>query len=124
VAANITASESTSSTSYTNLTTAGPTLTNFPVPASGKVLITVTTGMQGSQGGSSCFMSFTGSGANSIAASDINALILGGNNLQRASASFVLTGLTAGNTTLTSQYKAAGGQCTFSNRSIWAIPLP
>jgi hypothetical protein len=73
-------------------------------------------------------MGFAISGGNTIAASDANALILTNNNLQQASASFVRTGLTSGaSDTFTGQYKVSSGgspMCTYSNRSIWAIPLP
>ena len=94
------------------------------VPASGRVLVTVSSGMSNSTGGGSDFMSFAVSGATTVVASDAQALILGGNNLQAASASFVVTGLTAGSNTFTAQYKVSGGTGTFVNRSIWAIPLP
>jgi hypothetical protein len=73
-------------------------------------------------------MSFVASGANTVAASDANAVILSGSTLQRASASSVLSSLTPGSTTFTGKYKLAGGgggaNCTFSNRSIMVIPLP
>jgi hypothetical protein len=72
-------------------------------------------------------MSFAGTGANTIAAADANALIQAGSAQQRASASTVLIGLNPGATTLTSKYKVSGGgaaSCTFANRSITAIPLP
>ena len=73
-------------------------------------------------------MGFAMTGANTVAASDLNAQIHQGSNLNQDSASFVLQGLTPGSTTFTAQYKSmpAGGTptCTYSNRSIWAIPLP
>jgi hypothetical protein len=124
VAAAVATSQTTSSTSYTDLTTAGPAVT-VTVPASGKVLVTVTSGMQNSTGGGSCFMAFAVSGPTSVAASDAQAVILGGNNLQAASASYVVSGLTAGGSyTFTAKYRVTTGTGTFSNRSIWAIPLP
>jgi hypothetical protein len=72
-------------------------------------------------------MSFAGAGTNNITATDANALVLAGSAQQRASATAVLIGLNAGNTTLTAKYKVSGGgaaSCTFANRSIMAIPLP
>jgi hypothetical protein len=59
------------------------------------------------------------------AANDANALVLAGGSAQKASASFVVTGLTAGEHTFEAKYRTSGpGTCTFSSRSIWAIPLP
>jgi hypothetical protein len=59
------------------------------------------------------------------AANDANALVLAGGSAQKASASFVVTGLTAGEHTFEAKYRTSGpGTCTFASRSIWAIPLP
>jgi hypothetical protein len=72
-------------------------------------------------------MSFAGTGANIIIASDANALIEAGSAQQRASANAVLIGLNPGATTLTAKYKVTGGgsaSCAFGNRTIMAIPLP
>jgi hypothetical protein len=96
------------------------------VPKSGKALVSVTAGMEGFGGSSSCFMGFEVTGGPTVAPSDGNALILAGHQLQQSSASFVVTGLTAGNSdTFEAKYRTSDGKtCTFSNRSIWAIPLP
>jgi hypothetical protein len=57
--------------------------------------------------------------------SDANALILAGGVRQQTSASFVIEGLTPGSATILAKYKTSDGkECTFSNRSIFAIPLP
>jgi hypothetical protein len=127
VADSVAASQVTTSTTYVDLTTAGPGVT-LTVPASGRVLVSVTSGMTGSSGAVSCFMSFAASGVNTVAAADANAITLASATLQRASASAVLSGLTPGNTVFTAKYKREGGggsgNCTFVNRSIMAIPLP
>jgi hypothetical protein len=118
--------ESTGSNTYVDLTTGGPAIT-LDVPASGKVLVSVTAGVTASNNSTTCAMSFatSGAGATVLAASDARAMILLGNSLQQASASFVVTGLNAVSTTFTAKYRVNGSQtCTFSNRSIWAIPLP
>ena len=122
-------SATTSSTTYTTVLTPaspGPAVT-LTVPASGRVLVEITAGMSDSNNGQSCFTSFAMSGANTQAtAADANAAALGGNAFQRASASSVLTGLNPGSATFTAQYKWSSGSatCTFSNRALWAIPLP
>jgi hypothetical protein len=122
----VAATESTLSLVYTDLATGGPTVT-VVVPASGRVLVTVTTAELGNAGSTACFMSFAGSGANTIAADDSNAVIQAGGAQQRASASSVLSGLNPGSTTLTAKYKVTGGgaaSCSFATRSIMSIPLP
>jgi hypothetical protein len=76
-------------------------------------------------------MSFAVSGATTQAASDERALIDGGqavgnNNLLgawQASTTTVITNLTAGSNTFTTQYKSSSGTATFTNRTITVIPL-
>jgi hypothetical protein len=127
VADSVAASAATPSLTYADLTTVGPTVT-LTIPASGRVLVSVTSGMTGSSGAVSCFMSFAGTGTNNITAVDANAVTLAAGSLQRASATSVLTGLSPGSTTFTGKYKREGGggsaSCTFVNRSIMALPLP
>jgi hypothetical protein len=118
--------EATTSPAYTDLATVGPTVT-IPVPMSGRLLVSVTAAELGNAGSTARFMSFAGTGANTITAVDANALVQAGGAQQRASANTVLTGLIPGSTTLTAKYKVTGGgaaSCTFADRSIYAIPLP
>jgi hypothetical protein len=98
------------------------------VPASGTVYVSVTSGVVANSGSTSCEMSYTINGAPAAAA---NALVLsgqqGGGALQRASAASLLTGLPPGPLTLTAVYRAEGSgtvNCTFSDRTIVALPLP
>jgi hypothetical protein len=123
VGAVVPATESTVSTTYTTLATPGPAVT-VTVPASGRVLVSVTAGIKGSQGGGLGYMSFVMSGANTSSGSDTTALNLLGNDFQKASASFVLTGLNPGGTTFTAVYRTNAGTTTYQNRSMWALPLP
>jgi hypothetical protein len=125
VAAALSTTESTTSTTYADLQTVGPAVT-LDVPASGRVLVSVTTGISTTTGGGSGYMSFALSGANTQAPPADNSLALNlfGNDFQKASASFVLNGLTPGSTTFTAKYRTNAGTSTFQNRSIWAIPLP
>jgi hypothetical protein len=122
----VTTTESTISLVYADLATVGPTVT-LSVPASGRLLVSVTSAQLGNAGSTACFISFAGTGANTITAVDSNAMIQAGGAQQRASASTVLAGLTPGSTTLTAKYKVSGGgaaTCTYANRAIYAIPLP
>jgi hypothetical protein len=122
VAAAVVTTETTTSTTYTDLATVGPAVT-LVVPASGRVIVTVTGGMLNSTGSNPGYMAFAMSGANTSTGNDSTALNLLGNGFQKASASFVLSGLTPGSTTFTAKYRTTGGTETFQNRSIWAIPL-
>ena len=89
-----------------------------------RALVAVTSGAQATNGSTSMFMSFAVSGATTQAATDARSLILLGNALQQSTASFVLSGLNPGSTTFTAQYKVSGsGTATFSNRSLFVIPL-
>jgi hypothetical protein len=90
------------------------------------VLIGVTAGIETSTGGGSGYMSFAMTGANNVPPPTDNstALNLIGNDFQKASATFVLSGLTPGSTTFTAEYRTNGGTATIQNRSIWVIPIP
>ena len=126
VAGSVAANESTTSLAYTDLTTVGPTV-NVTVPASGRLLVSVTSAMLGNSGSTACFMSFAGTGTTVFAAVDADALIQAGGAQQRASAETVLSGLTPGAEVLTAKYKVTGGgaaSCAYSNRSMFTIPLP
>jgi hypothetical protein len=72
-------------------------------------------------------MSFavTQGGTTIQAAADQTALVLVGTDIQAATASYFVTGLTAGTYTITAEYRSPTGNasCSFDNRSIWAIPL-
>jgi hypothetical protein len=118
----VSASESTSSTSYTNLATIGPTVT-VTVPASGRVLVIVTAQINGSTGNAAGFMSVFIDGAVTLGVADATSLRVAGNNAVRASATSLITGLTPGTHTFTAAYRLAGtGTATFAERNIVVIP--
>ena len=74
-------------------------------------------------------MSFAISGATTRGASDSTSRSATGNDgagnpvTQQLSASFYVSGLTAGGNTFTPQYKSEAANCTFSNRSIVVQPF-
>lgn len=121
--------ETTTSTSYTDLTTTSDSVT-VPVGSSGTVLIfiqgTITLGSSGGTG----YMAYDVSGANTIAATDAKALKFSASHpnviSNSYSAAFLETGLTAGFTTFKLKYKSSSGSIAqgFANRSIIAIPFP
>jgi hypothetical protein len=119
-------SQTTTSTSYADLGTAGPSAT-VTVPASGNVLVIVTASATDSASGASAYVGFAVSGGNTQAAADAKAFIVqsGGNQaiLVQGSASFFVSGLSAGSTTFTAKYRVSSGTGTFANRSIVVIPL-
>jgi hypothetical protein len=132
------ASASTASTTYVDLPTVGasvPTLTVALPTGTTQMEVSVSAGLFSSTGSTICWMSFTITGVtpvadNSSAALDARGLaLLGGNginNLQQVTRTYIITGLPAGSSpVLTAQYKTVGsGSCTWSNRTITAIPLP
>jgi hypothetical protein len=123
--ATVATSQTTTSTSYTDLTTAGPAVT---LTTGTKALVIVTANIKMQTSGETAFMSYAVSGATTIAASDTVALAKMQNtstqdDLIRASAASVAT-LTAGSNVFTSKYRSsAANTSTFLNRSIFVINL-
>jgi hypothetical protein len=77
-----------------------PSVTVALPPGGTTALVSVTAGVQGSSGSISCYMSFTVSGGtNTLVVMDSHALTLVSNQLQQASASFVITGLSGASAT-------------------------
>jgi hypothetical protein len=114
--ARVATAQSTSSTTYTDLTTSGPAVT---VTTGTSALVTVGATVTGDEGN----MSFAVSGASTVAADDTRALVSAINvSLSRQ---IVLTGLTAGSNTFTAKYRSLSGvdTPTFANRDISVITL-
>lgn len=120
-------SQSTTSTSFTGLTTAGAvTLTTGT-----KVLVSISATFENAAGVNVLgLMGFAISGATTVAASDQYAhgfqfVATGGGNFQyRSGATFVVTGLTAGSNTFTTQFRKGGGDTPgFANRTISVVDL-
>jgi hypothetical protein len=126
----ISTSVSTTSTSYTDLSNSSGPFVSVTVPASGTVLVTVTGGIQSNYNGEMGYMGFAISGASTASASDARSLRWTGRNETetfQASATFYVTGLTAGTTNFTAKYRTESGgthNSTFSNRNIIVIPVP
>lgn len=126
--ATVATSETTTSTSYTDLTTTTDTVT-VTVGANGLALVCLYTQFSHSVNTGTVYVSFVGSGANTIAASDTYALLyqepLNSPDFKLGIGTpILLTGLTAGSTTFKMKYKiAVAGTGTFLNRRIAVIPL-
>jgi hypothetical protein len=128
-AAVVATSQTTASASYTSLATAGPAVT-VNISSNGKALVTMTV-QSDDEEDAGCNMAFAISGNTIVAASDTQSLdILSqtGEEFQ-ASATYLVTGLTAGSNTFTAMYKLSpaaveegGDICTFLNRNIIVTP--
>lgn len=125
VSAVVTTSQTTSSTAYTNLATVGPTAT---ITTGTQALVTVTANLTNDTISDGAGMSFAITGATTVAASDnfayyINA-VAGGQNFG-GSATYLVTGLTAGVNVFTAKYRAvAGGTMTALRRHISVVAIP
>lgn len=115
------ASQTTTSTSYVDLATSGPSV-SFTVPASGKVKITLSTRIANSVAGNRSFVGLTLSGANTRAAADANEETItyraADNGFWTITHVSYLTGLTPGATTFLAKYRVDGGTGTFQNTQL------
>jgi hypothetical protein len=116
--------QTTTSSSFTDLATAGPSVT---VTTGTKALVIIGCGLYNGTVGAKAVMGFAISGATTTAASDafvFNFQNPGGatNIVSTAASAFVVT-VTAGSNTFTAKYKSSSGTSTFENRSIIVIPL-
>jgi hypothetical protein len=122
--ASVATSETTTSTSYVALTTAGPAVT---VTTGTKALVIITGNMRTTTSGGFTYMSYSVSGATTISAADATNIELRqstspGVAIRASSASLVT--LTAGSNTFTALYKvSATATGTFFNRDIFVMNL-
>jgi hypothetical protein len=117
--------ESTSSTSYTNLTTAGPAAT---VTTGTRALVIISTEIQnGAAPGQQGFMGVDISGATTLAATDAEAIkwfnSSGDNSQATQVQAFIYTGLTAGSNVFTAKYRAGAGTIFYVNRYISVVDM-
>lgn len=115
--------ESTTSTSYTDLTTSGPAVT---VTTGTTALVIISASVKNDTAGSDARMGIAVSGASTIAAGTTKALIANshtGGQFTQASFMYLETGLTAGSNTFTAKYSASGNTASFLRRRVTVIPL-
>lgn len=113
----VAAAETSASTSYANLATAGPALT---LVTGTQVLLTVGAEMAASAA-ASVYMSAAVSGASTLAAADPSAVVANSSsvfNVSQQSYQSLFTGLTAGTNTFTAKYKVSGNAGTWINRNL------
>lgn len=120
-AATVGTSQTTTSTSYTNLATVGPAVT---VTTGTSALVLWGCEMSNSTTGISVAMGFAVSGASSVAATDANCQKWTATaNYPLQASRVVLQSLVAGSNTFTGQYRVDANTGTFSQRTINVIPF-
>jgi hypothetical protein len=119
--ADVTTSESTTSTTYADLTTPGPSVT-VTIGASGLAMVMVSATMSGSATGTTPIMSWRAGAGTPL---DVDSAIQTGviAEIARLSRTTLATGLTPGSVTFDAKYRVASGTGTFSNRRLIVIPL-
>ena len=123
--AYVVTSETTTSSTYTDLVTTTDQVT-VNIGSSGMVIVFLSATISNNTVADAAFMSFAVSGANTVAATDDFSLLTteASSAQQGAGVPFLLTGLTAGATTFKAKYRVAGGGTgQFIRRRIAAIPL-
>jgi hypothetical protein len=121
--ASISTNESTTSTSYVNLTTTGPSIS----VATGTIAIVLfACEIANNTANSLAKCSVQVSGASTVAVSDSWCLSMDGNaanNFSRGAMTHVFTGLTPGTNTFRMMYAVGSNTGSFKNREINVIPL-
>lgn len=119
----VTNAETTTSTSYTNLATVGPSVT---VTSGAKILIGVNAEVGNNTVNAGSLMSVDISGAHTAAATDT--YCFGGtsstaNASDRGSMMVLLTSITPGSSTYTAKYRVSSGTGSFDDRRLTVIPF-
>lgn len=124
--ATVATNETTTSSSFGDLTTVGPAVT-VTIGSSGKALVTITADITPSAAATFGIMGFALSGANTAVASTAQSLQFEAYTTNagfQGSATYLLTGLSSGSTTFTAKYEKSGsGNALFGARSIIVWPL-
>lgn len=120
-------SQTTTSTSYTDLATVGPAVT-VTIGSTGKALVTMHSAIANNTANLASCMGFAVSGATTIAASDPTCIGFTSAASAvgiRAGSTILLTGLTPGSTTFTAKYRMdpGVGPAQFVDRRLAVTPL-
>lgn len=118
--ATVATSETSGSTSYTDLATAGPAVT---VVTGTSALVTLSAQIKDSVA-DVAWMAVAVSGASAVGAADSNAIEVVGTSAMSVARTFKLAGLTAGSNTFTAKYRVVSGTGTWASRDITIHPLP
>lgn len=122
--ATVATSQTTTSTSYTDLATAGPAVT---VTTGTKALVSIGVQMGTGTTGGAIAMGFGITGSTTVAAADSFATAIdtcGANFINPGALTMIVTGLTAGSNTFTGKYKTQGATTgTFRFRWITVVDM-
>lgn len=119
----VSASESTTSTSYTDLSTSGPSIS---MTTGTRALVGVGAYMSSNTAGSSALMSWAVSGATTLSATDDRAARKESgvaNDPTTVMWVYRYTLLTAGSNTFTAKYRADANTASFDDRHMWVLPF-
>lgn len=119
-AALVATSQTTTSTSYTDLTTSGPAVT---VTTGARALVLTYASILNSVATNNTYMSHAVSGASSVSASDQFAIRSDESLDMSLETAMLHTGLTAGSNTFTAKYRVTAGTGTFYDRRIIVFPF-
>lgn len=117
--ADVTTSQTTSSATYTDLTTAGPSIT-ATIGASGKALVLISATITSNSNGNVQYASLSVDGGTPV---DADAALTANAQNQKPSRQILVTGLSTGSHTFKMQYRAGAGTGTFADRRIVVVPL-
>jgi hypothetical protein len=122
--ATVATSQTTTSTTYVNLTTTGPALA---IATGTKAMIAICSAVSNNTAGQGGRVAVDISGATTSAASDTNSFLIESGNISdtfQGTWVTLVTGLTAGSNTFTLKYRVVGsGTCAFANRNIVVVPF-
>jgi hypothetical protein len=121
--ATVATTQSTASVTYTDLATAGPTVT---ITTGTRAIVSIQATISNQTDNLSSLASVAVSGATTIAAADSFGLEHDGspaNNSVRFGAMHLFNALTAGSNTFTMKYRAGAGTAEFGNRELIVFPL-
>jgi len=124
--ANVDTSETTSSTSFTDLATVGPSVT---ITTGTRALVIITSYLHNGTNSTSNYIGFEVSGATTVSPSDNRSLFLSntstgnGRPELRYSYAYIVTGLNAGSNTFTLKYRCSSGTLVARDRIISVIDM-
>lgn len=118
--ASVTTQQDTTSTSYTDLSTSGPSV-SVTLTEPRTVIVFVKSELYQLSTTDDVFMSFAATGATTVSASDARAVRHNGSGTGEAYSAFAVIACDAGTTTFTAKYRAEGGGARFANREIAAV---
>lgn len=123
---NVATSQNFAGTSFGDMGTVGPSVT-VTVGVNGIAVVILTCNLANDTGTARSIAGYVVSGANTVAASDTQAIwsaqVSGATAPNQMSSVYLLKGLTAGSTTFKMQYRVTAGTGTFQNRYIAVLAL-